>query len=112
MIHESLAACQEQIKLWKHEGISMEHIKERLLQQGFTEELAAEALNDWSKAHYARKRSEGMRWCCIGGGLLISSFLITLILFNTDHRFAIFLYGFTIAGIGMLLKGMVDLLGW
>lgn len=101
-----------QIMDWKKEGIETSIILARLKEQNLSDELINDVMNQWKKIRYAKKRQIGLICCGLGGGLLILSFAITLTLFHSAHSFQFFLYGFTLLGITLLLKGMVDLLGW
>ena len=104
--------CLALVTQWKKEGVSASEIQERLEQQNVPSSMADEVLLEWKKLNYARKRGIGLFCCGTGALLLFTSFLITLILFNTEHNFSLYLYGLTFIGISILFKGMVDLLGW
>lgn len=104
--------CLALVTQWKKEGVSTVEIQERLEQQEVPRTTADEAINEWKKQNNARKRGIGLVCCGTGAVLLVTSFLITLILFNTEHNFSLYLYGLTFIGIIVLFKGMVDLLGW
>jgi len=104
--------CLALVTQWKKEGLSVTEIQDRLDKQEVPRELTEEALQEWKKINYARKRGIGLACCGTGALLLFTSFLITLLLFNTDHNFSLYLYGLTFIGISVLFKGMIDLLGW
>ncbi|MFZ9719006.1 MAG: hypothetical protein ACO3BD_06580, partial [Chitinophagaceae bacterium] len=66
----------------------------------------------YKKMRNESKQRFGLACCGAGGGILLISFLITFILFDTEHSFAFYLYGLTFIGITILFKGLIDLLGW
>ncbi len=112
MFTSTLDQCLAHVSQWKKEGVETSVILSRLKEQEVPEDLAQQAISEWKKQRNLRKRGMGMLCCGAGGALLVLSFLITLIMFDTEHNFSIYLYGFTLIGVSILFKGMVDLLGW
>ncbi|HMO32192.1 MAG TPA: hypothetical protein PKE63_09495 [Lacibacter sp.] len=104
--------CLQLLQLWKQEGVPLSQMEQRLLEQETAPELAAEALQELKRQQTDKKRFSGFMCCGIGGGLLFASFLTTLLLFDTEHSFAFYLYGLTLIGVTVVFKGLVDLLGW
>jgi hypothetical protein len=97
---------------WKKEGVETSVIISRLKEQNLSESFVEDVMKQWKKIRYEKQRTSGLIFCGLGGCLLVLSFAITLALFDSAHSFSFFLYGFTLLGISLLLKGMVDLLGW
>jgi hypothetical protein len=112
MLHTTPDEYVAQVMQWKKEGLETSAIRSRLLEQNIPEPMMQEIMNQWKKIRTTQKRNSGFLYCGIGGALLFSSFAITLSLFNTEYNFSFFLYGFTVAGISLVIKGMVDLMGW
>ncbi|MFN4284497.1 MAG: hypothetical protein ACK4E8_00875 [Lacibacter sp.] len=104
--------CIQYLMQWKKEGLTTHEMQQRLAEQQVPEELARESLAEWKRLVGEKKRFSGFLCCGIGGGLLLLSFLITLILFDTEHNFSLYLYGLTALGVSVVFKGLVDLLGW
>lgn len=101
-----------QLLQWSSQGLSEKDIQQRLLSEGWNATDVTEVLKAFRKHCFEKKRTVGFMCCGAGGGLLLLSFLITLLLFDTNHNFAVYLYGLTFLGITIVMKGMVDILGW
>lgn len=104
--------CIQILMQWKKEGLTTSEMQQRLAEQQVPDELVQTSLTEWKRMHGEKKRFSGFMCCGIGGGLLFLSFLITLILFDTEHNFSLYLYGLTFIGVSVVFKGLVDLLGW
>jgi len=95
------------IALYK-KGLTDNEVINRLKEKGAEENVLTEIIK---KVKISRKRNSGFIFCGIGIFLLVTGCLLTLLLFNSGNiRFA--LYGLTLLGLGLTIKGLIDLLGW
>jgi predicted phage tail protein len=101
-----------QISDWKQQGMDADQVTEKLKETAMSESQLTEILEAWKKETNRRKQNSGLIFCGIGAAMLLSSFLITFILYETDHNFSFVLYGLTLAGICLLMKGVADFLGF
>lgn len=104
--------CIEYLMQWKKEGLTPTEMQQRMAEQQVPDDLAQASLTEWKRLHSEKKRFSGFVCCGIGGAVLLLSFMITLILFDTEHSFSFYLYGLTLIGVSVVMKGLVDLLGW
>lgn len=89
-------------------GLSDAEVMNRLKENGVEESKLAEIIK---KVKTGRKRKSGFIFCGVGTFLLVAGCMLTLLLFNSGNiRFA--LYGLTLIGLGLIFKGLIDLLGW
>ena len=102
----------KQLRLWQEQGYNPEDFVHLLKKEGISEEDAQSIIQGFKKQRVEKKHSIGLMFCGSGGCVLLTSFLITFILFDTDHSFAFYLYGLTFIGIILVFKGMIDILGW
>lgn len=100
------------IKQWKAEGVLSSQIETKLKEQQLPEEQVHLILAEWKRCCLAQKRDAGFIWGALGGGIMLVSFLISLMLYNQGEGFMIVLYSLTIIGIAMVFKGLVNILGW
>ncbi|HEX4958874.1 MAG TPA: hypothetical protein VFV46_11900 [Lacibacter sp.] len=102
----------QQLKQWKAEGLLSAQMETRLKEQHLPEDEIGFILNEWKRITLAQKRDAGFIWGAAGGGLMLISFLVSLVLYNQGQGFMYILYSLTLIGIGMVFKGLVDILGW
>jgi hypothetical protein len=102
----------QQLKQWKAEGIKSSQLEARLKEQELSDEQVNFILAEWKRISIAQKRDAGFIWGALGGGIMLISFLISLMLYNEGQGFMLILYSLTIIGIAMVFKGLVDILGW
>lgn len=102
----------QQLKQWKAEGIKPSQMENRLKEQQLPDEEVTLILSEWKRISIAQKRDAGFIWGALGGGIMLISFLISLMLYNEGQGFMLVLYSLTIIGIAMVFKGLVDILGW
>jgi len=102
----------KQLLQWQEQGYKPEDFGLLLKKQGISDQEAQEIIQGFKKQRIEKKRSIGLMFCGSGGCVLLTSFLITFLLFDTDHSFAFYLYGLTFIGIILVFKGMIDILGW
>lgn len=102
----------KQLLQWQELGHKTEDFAHLLKNEGISDEDAQSIILWFKKQRVEKKRSIGLMFCGSGGCVLLASFLITFILFDTDHSFAFYLYGLTFIGIMLVFKGMIDILGW
>jgi hypothetical protein len=105
-----LQDCLNKVIALKQEGLSMEQIKEKLLQSGVPINLTEETITEWKKIRNEKKRNNGFIYSGIGIVLLSTGFLFTLLLFNSSGPYHFALYGLTIIGLILVFKGMIDLM--
>ena len=65
-----------------------------------------------SKERRKRLFNRGLVWLGIGISLMGLSFVMNILLFEVDKSFVTYMYVMTTAGTAMILKGMVDILGF
>lgn len=95
------------IALYK-KGLTDNEVISRLREKGAEENILTEIIR---KVKISRKRNSGFIFCGIGVFLLVTGCLFALLLFNSGNiKFV--LYGLTILGLGLTIKGLIDLLGW
>lgn len=75
-------------------------------------ELQSTAFNPDKKEQQKRRFLRGMIWLGMGAFLLVTSFLVNFILFDSDISFVTPMYVMTILGSCGLLKGMAEILGF
>jgi hypothetical protein len=102
----------QKIKQWKNEGIQSSQIETRLKEHQLPEDEVQLILSEWKRCCIAQKRDAGFIWGAVGGGIMLVSFLISLMLYNQGQGFMLILYSLTIVGIAMVFKGLVNILGW
>lgn len=61
---------------------------------------------------YALRRKRGVKLLLLGGALLFSGFILTLLFVYNNQSIDYVMYGMTTAGIAILLWGIVDVLGF
>lgn len=106
----NLQDCLNKVMSWKQEGMTIEQIAERLLQNGVPDQLKEEAILKWKEIRNEKKRNSAFIYCGIGIGLLTTGFLFTLFLFDSNGGYSFGLYGLTMIGIALVFKGMIDLM--
>ena len=106
----NLQDCLHKVMILKKDGLSMEQIKEKLLQSGVPVSVAEETIKEWEKVHNEKKRNAAFVYCGIGILLLTTGFLFTILLFNSSGSYQFALYGLTIIGLILVFKGMIDLM--
>lgn len=106
----NLQDCLNKVIAMKKEGLSMEQIKEKLIQSGVPTNLTEETITEWEKNHNEKKRNAAFIYCGIGILLLTTGFLFTLLLFNSSGPYHFALYGLTVIGLILVFKGMIDLM--
>lgn len=100
------------LKNWHQQGVPLEQFTEKMQKLGADAHEINSLIEAYIKMRYETKQRFGLACCGAGEGILLVSFLITFILFDTEHSFAFYLYGLTFIGITILFKGLIDLLGW
>jgi hypothetical protein len=102
----------QKIKQWKAEGVLSSQFETRLKEQQLPDEQVQLILDEWKRCCIAQKRDAGFIWGAVGGGIMLVSFLISLLLYNQGQGFMLILYSLTVIGIAMVFKGLVNILGW
>lgn len=88
----------------------LDQIELQLKQKSNRAELIAQVMDQLKRDRNAAKLSHGLIKLALGAMLLISSFVITCINYHSNQPFAVVMYGFTTAGLVLLLWGLYDLL--
>lgn len=93
-------------------GFSDAEVAAQLLQKGTPENLLQEIIARVKKMRAERKSNNGFTYCAIGVTLLVLGFLLTFAFMGNATQMRIVMYGLTIIGAAITLKGLVDVLGW
>ncbi|HEU4718780.1 MAG TPA: hypothetical protein VFU15_13140 [Bacteroidia bacterium] len=93
-------------------GVENHHIEENLQKAGATPEMTAHIMKEIKTIDFIRRKKRGFRSVTIGSFLLVFGFLITLLLYHSGSNINYAMYSVTIAGVVMLLWGMIDIMGW
>lgn len=93
-------------------GIEIDEVRVTLLQRNITPSDLDRAINEIRKNYYARKRKRGTITVGIGSVLLVFGCIITMVLHSYGYPINYILYVPTSIGIGLLLWGMIDIMGW
>lgn len=107
-----LQSFLDQIKQWKAQGLAASKIQSRLEQMQLSEEQVTTILQEWKRIRTAKKRDAGFIYAGIGGTIMLISFILSFFLFQQGQNFMIVLYTFTFIGIGIVFKGLIDIIGW
>lgn len=102
----------DQIKQWKAEGLAASQIEIRLEQLQLPQDQFHSVLQEWKRICTAKKRDTGFIYAGVGGTIMLISFMLSLFLFQQGQSFMFVLYTFTFIGIGIVFKGLIDILGW
>jgi hypothetical protein len=108
----TIEQCIAQVFQLKKEGVDNTQIALRLQEQNIPADIASQAIQEWKKIVYAKKRNQGFVFVGVGTALMVFSFLLSVFLFYSDKNIEWALYGITFVGLGLTFKGMVDILGW
>jgi hypothetical protein len=93
-------------------GLSIDEISMQLRQQGAPEHLLLEIIMQLKTIRFTKKRNTGFIYCGVGVALLVIGCMLTIFLYHSGGNIKFALYGLTILGVGLTLKGLVDLMGW
>lgn len=96
----------------QQKGLSFDEISIQLRQQGAPEQQLLEIIMQLKSLRFTQKRKSGFLYCGIGIALLVIGCMLTIFLYNSGGNIKLALYGLTILGVGLTLKGLVDLIGW
>jgi hypothetical protein len=107
-----LQSYLDQIKQWKAEGLAASQIETRLEQMQLPQDHFHFVLQEWKRLRITKKRDAGFIWTGVGGTIMLISFLLSLVLFQQGANFMYVLYSLTFIGIGIVFKGLIDILGW
>jgi hypothetical protein len=92
-------------------GHTTDEIKARFAARGLEPAMVSELVETVRSVRLKKRRGRGLMLTIIGGGVLISAFLITYILHHFNINTDIPLYGLTTLGIALLFTGMVYFMG-
>lgn len=92
------------------EGYTLPMIESILRNEGLPDTAIMEALCRIKLLRYRKRKSRGVFMMVIGGVLLITGFIATVLLFHADRNFDLFMYGFTSVGIILMGLGAYEVL--
>lgn len=95
----------------KEVSSDFEKIREKLSRKTDDQEMIDAVMKEVKKAHYASKRKSGLTKMGIGLVLMLIGFCITCFNFHSNKSFTFVMYGFTAAGLVLLMWGLYDLVG-
>jgi hypothetical protein len=91
------------------EGYPVATIQNILKNEGLDEVLITEALCKLKLILYKKKKSKAVIIMVVGAAILLIGFVMTVLLFHSNHSFDLFLYGFTCIGILLLGYGVYEM---
>ncbi|HVM90203.1 MAG TPA: hypothetical protein VMT76_18585 [Puia sp.] len=100
------------ISYLKKQGFGFDQIYNDLKKHHISDEVINTAIAEWKKSNTSRKRNLGFIYCGAGTCLLVLSFLLSVMLFYSEHNISWALYGFTFIGLCLTFKGMITIFGW
>jgi hypothetical protein len=96
----------------QQKGLSFDEIGMQLRQQGAPEHLLLEIIMQLKSLRLTKKRNTAFIYCGIGVALLVIGCMLTIFLYQSGSNIKFALYGLTILGVVITLKGLADLMGW
>lgn len=93
-------------------GLSIDEISMQLRQLGAPEHLLLEIIMQIKSLRLTKKRNIGFIYCGVGVALLVIGCMLTIFLYHSGGNIKFALYGLTILGVVITLKGLADLMGW
>lgn len=112
MIYEQPDAMVELAIELFNQGNTTEEITAKLRSKEANENQLQQALAAIKALRITKRRNKGFIWCGIGCFLLVAGCMLTFIQHSNGQSIRLALYGFTTIGVGILLKGLVDVFGW
>jgi hypothetical protein len=109
---KALQSMISQLKQWKAQGVEATAFSERLQLLQLNSSEIEMVLHEWKRLCTVQKRDAGFIYAGIGGTVMLISFLLSIFLFQQGQSFMYVLYSFTFIGIGIVFKGLIDILGW
>lgn len=97
------------IKLHR-DGYPLETIKSILKKEGLDDVLLTETLCKLKLLIYKKRKGRAGIIMVAGGIIMLFGFIITVVLFHSNHNFNLFLYGFTVIGLLVLSYGVYEML--
>jgi hypothetical protein len=91
-------------------GQSVKAVETILVKEGFAQDLITDAICRLKLYVYKRRKNWGVAFMIAGGTLLLIGFGLTVFLFHMDQNFDMVMYGFTLAGIGLMGYGTFEIL--
>lgn len=92
------------------EGYTISMMETIMKNEGLPDSGVTEALCRVKLLRYKKRKSRGVFFMVIGGVLLMTGFIATVLLFHSDQNFELFMYGFTTVGIVMMGIGAYEIL--
>jgi hypothetical protein len=81
-------------------------------QESVIQDVNSSEANNTLKEKHARLFKRGCRLLLLGVMIMGLSFFITFLLYESEHSFAIYMYTLNTIGTVLILKGMVDIMGF
>jgi hypothetical protein len=91
-------------------GQSVKAVETILVKEGFAQPMITDAICRLKLLVYKRRKNRGVAFMIAGGVLLLTGFGLTVFLFHMDQNFDAVMYGFTLAGIGLMGYGTYEIL--
>ena len=92
------------------EGYPIATIQNILKNEGLDEVLLTESLCKLKLIIYKKRKSRAVIIMVSGAFIMLFGFIMTVILFHSDHNFDLSLYGFTVIGLIVLSYGVYEML--
>jgi hypothetical protein len=102
-MEHTIETCTKRSHSLHKEGYPISKIESILRKEGWPDNIVPEVLCQLKLSIYKKRKGKGVLIMGIGGFLLISGFVVTVIMFHMNYDFNIFMYTFT--SIGTMLMG-------
>ncbi len=109
--------AQEENELYhwaKHQHdahVEFDRIEEQLNEKTNDAVLVSAVIKRLKKEYYDARHKSGLIKLGTGLGLMLIGFCVTCFNFHTNQSFTVVMYGFTAAGLVLLLWGLYELIG-
>lgn len=107
-MEKDAAAYWSRVVKLHREGYPINTIRQLLKNEGADEVLVTEALCKLKLILYKKKKNKAVVIMIVGAVILLMGFVMTVLLFHSNHSFDLFLYGFTSIGILLLGYGVYE----
>lgn len=94
------------------DGENNSTILAHLLSSGADDATVGAIADKLQTMRYRLRRQRGVKLLIAGAVVLLIGFILTFIFTSTNHSFQYVMYATTSVGIGLLLWGIVDVLGF
>ncbi len=94
------------------QGKDHQFIHEKLVALGLDADSIRSLIEKVKSRHYEIKRRSGSIWAGVGVAMLTLGSILSVIFYHQEMDLTVPLYVVTTLGLGAVIKGMVDILGW